>query len=154
MIIILGGRVWFAIRYNSYTIYLVISLYLIFVDFFMQKKLYYIKILGFIFLGLILFSLPFSYIEGITAGRSDKIAKMEDAFILSTYKTEPSYAFLKLYPGESTIEALAPVLQKLKYNVFSENLIKEDNSGTANFINTEPLMNIDEIVLSNGVIIL
>ena len=139
------GRSPFAIRYNSYTIYLVISLYLIFVDFFIQKKLYYIKILGFIFLGLILFSLPFSYIIGITFARNDKITKLEDAFILSTYKTEPFYAFLKLYPWEGKIETYAPVLQKLKYNVFSKNLIKEDNNGLANFINTEPLMNIDEI---------
>jgi len=145
MIIILGGRDAIASRYSSYTIYLIISLYLIFVDFFVLKKLYFIKILGFIFLGLVLFSLPFSYINGVALARNDRIKKLENAFILLTYDTEPSYAFKRLYPWDGKIEKYAPVLKKLKYNVFSENLIRVDNNDAVTFKDLEPLMNIDEI---------
>lgn len=118
---LLKSRVPYPSRYTTFTILLIIALYMILLDLnlFTKGRLY--KILRIVLVGLIILSTFISYYECLAVGQKFNAHRREQAFILYTYKTQPTEILRRIYPpsGEK-IEKYAPVLERLNYNVFSD----------------------------------
>jgi hypothetical protein len=70
----------------------------------------------------VLLSVITSYPNGIHWGRKEEESREKAAFVLSTYESQPDEALTEsLDPNNpKAVRKLAPVLQRLGYNVFSE----------------------------------
>lgn len=146
MLITMGREDPIASRYISYSIYITLSLYLIFVNLNLKSKNKYLKIFPIALIAFFIINFPLSISEGIIYGQNNKILKLQNAFLLSTYKTQPVDAFHSICPYcEDKVEEYAPLLEKLGYNVFYRNLYSESNFANLYYDNTEPLLQIDNV---------
>src|SRR5215204_2407033 len=110
-------------RYNSFSIPAVIGIYVVLLRSALSKKSYLTSALLGSLSALIMLSVPFSYSEGVKAGRATALYREEAAFILATYETQPDAllgAFDFTNPEFERVRERAPILEALGYNVFSE----------------------------------
>jgi hypothetical protein len=71
--------------------------------------------------GAVLLGVATSYPNGIDIGSNEKLSREKAAFVLSTYESQPDEALTEsLNPHAKVVREEAPVLQRLGYNVFSE----------------------------------
>jgi hypothetical protein len=71
--------------------------------------------------GAMLLGVATSYPDGIDIGSNEKLSREKAAFVLSTYESQPDEALTEsLNPHAKVVREDAPVLQRLGYNVFSE----------------------------------
>jgi hypothetical protein len=70
---------------------------------------------------VVLLSIPVSYYKGITAGKALENRREQAAYVLYTYSSQPDQC-LELVRNKTTdtVRRLAPQLERLGYNVFSE----------------------------------
>src|SRR5215204_3055084 len=117
------GETPFMPRYNSFSIPVVIGIYVVLLRSALSKKSYLTSALLGSRSALIMLSVPFSYSEGVEAGRATALYREEAAFILATYETQPDAllgAFDFTNPEFERVRERAPILEALGYNVFSE----------------------------------
>ena len=77
---------------------------------------------------VILSAATITYPRGIAAGKKTKVQRVEEAYILSTYQSQPDKILSEIAPGSARdagvgaklIRERGSVLQRLGYNVFSE----------------------------------
>ncbi|NQT66645.1 MAG: hypothetical protein HQ569_03595 [Actinobacteria bacterium] len=154
-IMIIGRNNAYDSRYTTYTILLIVSLYIMLVDLNIFTKNNFVKTLVGILIGFIILSIPISYYEGIIAGQKTKVERQRAAFILSTYDKQPS-KFLKVLSGiDGMIESYAPTLIKLNYNIFSKNQnLSENLPEFENLVINKHqfLFNIDETLINDVII--
>ena len=141
-------------RYSTFTILLVIVLYIIIIDLRTFTKSIFSKTLLIILILLITFSIPKAYYEGIYEGKIWKKDRSELAFILYTYDTQPEEILARLYPPSGKmIKKYAPVLERLGYNVFSESSKYPEFDIKLPINEVECLMRIDAISINNSIIL-
>jgi len=105
-------------RYVSFTIIGIIGIYCIFLHMYLQPGK---KLLRYMFFGLLLIILAgiiLGNLEGINAGKMNHDQREEMAFILLQYPNEPDHKLQLLYPNEEKVRELAPILERIGYNVF------------------------------------
>ena len=136
-------------RYTTFTVLIVVALYIILVDLGVFARSKVVKISNIILITLMVISIPMAISEGFYEGqkRSNE-SKREEAFLLYTYKTQPVDILKRLYPpsGEM-VEKYAPTLERLGYNVFSKEPMYPEFDNSLKLNNTEVLMGIDDIVI-------
>src|SRR5215204_258602 len=118
------GETPFMPKYNSFSIPAVIGIYVVLLRSALSKKSYLTTALLGSLSALIMLSVPFSYSEGVKAGRATALYREEAAFILATYETQPDALLGAFHLGDPQPELVreerAPILEALGYNVFSE----------------------------------
>jgi hypothetical protein len=108
-------------RYASFSVLLVIGVYAMLVKLAAEKgSRPAAAMLGALSVAVLL-SLPVSYSTGLNVGIQHKAEKEEAAAVLSTYESQPDellQSYLRRDPD--SLRRLAPLLENLEYNVFSE----------------------------------
>lgn len=108
-------------KYATYSILSVISIYAIHVKLAADHRSQATAALAGVLLGLILVTIPASYVLGLQKGKRGEARQERAAFVLATYDTQRNEAIQGLvHRRPEKIRTLAPTLQKLDYNVFSE----------------------------------
>ena len=106
-------------RYTIFSIPAVIGIYVILIKSTLDRRSYAVAGLSGALVLLVLISLPVSYAEGIRAGRMFEINRQKEAFLVSTYESQPS-ELLKKIPWVRRGTERIVMLKKLGYSVFSE----------------------------------
>jgi hypothetical protein len=110
-------------RYTTFSILAVASLYT------MLAKMVFARgssvgrtVLLITLFGAVLLSAGISYRNGTEVGRTQEASREWAAYVLKTYKSQPDgHLVLALsHPRPETVRRLAPVLERLGYNVFSK----------------------------------
>jgi len=148
-----SNRTTYSSRYATFTILLVVALYIMSVYLSLSTKSYiarYIaRIIKITFIVFIAISVYIAYCDAIPLGQEYKIHRQQQVFILSTYKTQPKVILRHIYPPSSKkIENYAPVLEKLKYNVFSGEQKYTGFSKDLSVNSSDALMRIDELSIN------
>lgn len=117
------GRVetgaFMASRYASFSLLAVIGLYAILSKLATQERSFLaIGMLG-AFVGVVVFSMPITYVEGLRAGDEDKRFKERLAFITYTYETQPDAALAEVFPSPEIVGSGSRILDELDYNAFA-----------------------------------
>lgn len=115
-------------RYTSFSILAVVSIYALLATMALKRGLSIrrpnISTILVVFLsGIVLLNAAISYPKGIKQGRHEKVRREEQAYILSTYESQPDELLSEIsgiYNGAWVVRERAPILQRLGYNVFSE----------------------------------
>lgn len=123
-----------ASRYVNWTILLPISVYVILAKLALERRDVLSKSLFGALAALIVLSMPISYAYGVQAGIRERESREMDAFILSTYRSQPDEVLVTLSPqllpaqekGQEALDQAADrvrqrarLLERLDYNVFS-----------------------------------
>ena len=109
-------------RYVTFPILAVVGIYVMLAKMALERRVVTDTLLLVAISGTILISAFISYPRGFDKGERWKEHMEEEAFILSTYQSQPAAA-LRGTPsidGATVKEELAPILDRLDYSVFSE----------------------------------
>lgn len=106
-------------RYTVFSIPAAISVYVIFVKLAFARRSKIIVGLCGVLVVFVLASIPVSYAEGIRAGSRVEVNRSKEAFIISTYESQPPKLLEKI-PHVGGDTTLLSTLQRLDYSVFSE----------------------------------
>ena len=150
----LSTRSTFPSRYTTFTILLVVALYIMSVYLNLFTKSNIIKIIKIVLIVFIAISVCISYYDGIYIGQGYKEHRQQQSFILSKYKILPIQILRHIYPpsGEK-IEKYAPVLEKLNFNVFcGEQKFPEFNKDLP-VNSSDALMRVDELSINTDKIL-
>ncbi len=107
-------------RYTTFPILAVVSVYVMLVKMALERRSILNTALLVALSGVILLSASISYPEGIKKGRQERAHNEEQAFVLYTYESQPDEALSELMRRTDVVRKQAPTLQRLGYNVFSE----------------------------------
>jgi hypothetical protein len=107
-------------RYTTFPILAVVSVYVMLVKTAFERRSNLNTALLVALSGVILLSASISYPEGIKKGRQERAHNEEQAFVLYTYESQPDEALSELMQRTDVVRKQAPTLQRLGYNVFSE----------------------------------
>lgn len=108
------------LRYLIYSLVLLCSVYCLICRLYLTSKMQNIPgACLVILLVVILGSLLFDYAGGITLGQRNFNLKSFLSSVLYNYETQPDDNLRMLYPDPDVVKKHAPVLRKLRYNVFS-----------------------------------
>ena len=108
-------------RYAPFPILAVVGVYVMLVKAALERRSIVSTLLAAALSGAILLSSFISYPEGIDKGRKERAAMEKQAFVLSTYEYQSDEALNESFrQGADMVRERAPVLQRLRYNVFSE----------------------------------
>jgi hypothetical protein len=113
-------------RYTTFSVLAVVSVYAMLVKTALEKRSMINTVLLTALAGAVLLSASISYPNGIAAGREWRAYTEQGAFVLSMYESQPDEALGILHPqGGAFVRSHAPTLQRLGYNVFSEQQASE-----------------------------
>jgi hypothetical protein len=113
-------------RYTAFSILAVISVYVMLLKMTLERRSSIRRpninaVLFVVLAGFVLFGVAISYPNGIDIGTREQVSREKAAFVLSTYGSEPDEALAgSLNPRARVVRDRAPILQRLGYNVFSE----------------------------------
>jgi hypothetical protein len=108
-------------RYTSFSILAVVSVYAMLVKMVLERRSVIRTVLLVAVCGITLVSAVTSYSTGIEEGSKEKVSREKAAFVLYTYESQPDEALVEsLNPRAKVVREHAPLLQRLGYNVFSE----------------------------------
>jgi hypothetical protein len=108
-------------RYAPFPILAVVGVYVMLVKAALERRSIVSTLLAAALSSAILLSSFISYPEGIDKGRKERAAMEKQAFVLSTYESQSDEALNESFrQGADMVRERAPVLQRLRYNVFSE----------------------------------
>ncbi len=106
-------------RYAVNAILFVVALYVIFLNLFLELRgNLAVRILYAAITCLIIISIPVSFVDGRNYARAGQKHLAEAASILATYEHQPDAALARIGPRASFIKEYAPVLKRLRYNLF------------------------------------
>lgn len=108
-------------RYVTFSILVTISVYAVLAKLWTERKTRITSALLGVLLMVVLLNIPFSYKTGVEEGVDSKMEREEEALVLYTYESQSveSLRMLRRRNPES-VKRLAPLLENLGYNVFSE----------------------------------
>lgn len=107
-------------RYASFTLPLVIALYVMLLDLITPRR-HLIPLAGIIImLGFITLSMPEAYVKGFASGSKIRAESERRAFILAGYESQPDEFLEVISPNVKAVKYYAVILKRLGYNVFSE----------------------------------
>jgi len=109
-----------ASRFSIFSILAVVSLYTMFAKLALERRSHVITALLGVMLGVMLVSIPASYMAGMEAGAATKTYRERAAYILATYKTQPDAALVAFGHDPERVRKYARILDRLDYNVFAE----------------------------------
>lgn len=112
-----GGMM--ASRYASFSLPVVIGLYAILAKLAASKRSFASVGLFGALVGVVVFSMPVNYVEGLRAGYEDELLKERLAFITYTYETQPDAALEEVFPSAEIVGSNSRILDELDYNVFA-----------------------------------
>ncbi|HET6658411.1 MAG TPA: hypothetical protein VFH16_00690 [Rubrobacter sp.] len=109
-------------RYTTFSILAVASVYAMLAKMVFATRASILRTVLLIALfGTILLSAGISYRNGIEVGRAQEASRERAAHVLETYRSQPDARLAAtLYPRAETVRRRAPLLERLGYNVFSE----------------------------------
>jgi hypothetical protein len=109
-------------RYSTFPILAVVGVYVMLAKIALERRVVISTLLLAVISGSILISACISYPNGLAEGKRWKDWMEEEAFLLSTYESQPAVALrsARSVSGATVKEELAPILDRLDYNVFSE----------------------------------
>ncbi len=108
-------------RYTTFSILAAVSVYAMLAKTTLESRSKTNTVLLVAFSGVVLLSAAISYWKGTEIGSNDRVYRERAAFVLSTYETQPDEALTEsLHPRPTFVRRMAPILQNLGYNVFSE----------------------------------
>jgi len=103
-------------RYTSFSILFVISLLILIIKYFSLRNISTITLLS-----IIIISLPLTYMYGLSNGKIWKLHKDCLASILKNYTSQPDELYTEFYfPSAEKVKEIAPILESLNFNVFSQ----------------------------------
>ena len=113
-------------RYATFSVLGVVSVYAILLKRGLEERSIINTVLLTALTGAVLVSAFISYPNGIDVGREWRAYMEQGAFVLSTYESQPDEALGILHPqGGAFVRSHASTLQKLGYNVFSDQQASE-----------------------------
>jgi hypothetical protein len=112
-------------RYATFSILAVVSVYAMLVKMTLERRTSLrrptiLTVLLVALSGAVLLSAAISYSKGMDAGNQERAFREEAAFALSTYDSQPDEVLASIRPRIDDVRTYAPILQRLGYNVFSE----------------------------------
>jgi hypothetical protein len=107
-------------RYTTFPILAVVAIYAMLAKTALERRSIPNTVLLVALSGVILLSTSVSYREGIKKGREERAHNEEQAYVLYTYESQPDDALSELMRRTDVVRKQAPTLQRLGYNVFSE----------------------------------
>lgn len=107
-------------RYTIFSILTVVSVYAILVKLAWARKSHVVTALLGSLLGLVLLSIPTSYLLGVKAGEETKQYREEIAETVLNYESQPDSAFVRVVGQPQYVREYAPFLERHAYNVFAE----------------------------------
>jgi hypothetical protein len=119
----LSDQVWgkaTSSRYAIFTILTVVSIYAVFVKLAWERRSQITAACLGVLLGIVLLSIPTSYLSGPAYGEGIKAHREEAAKILLDYKSQPDEALGKLGYRPKRIKPYIPFLERHAYNAFTE----------------------------------
>lgn len=107
-------------KYPTFTVLAVIGAYVMVIKLALEQR----SRTGAALLGLlavmITISVPFSYVEGLDAGKKLEANREKAAYVISTYESQPDEALTVVNRSSWRVRDWAPILERLGYTVFSE----------------------------------
>ena len=107
-------------RYTTFPILAVVALYAMLAKTALERRSIPNTVLLVALSGVILLSTSISYREGIKRGKEERADNEELAYVLYTYESQSDDALSELMRRTDVVRKQAPTLQRLGYNVFSE----------------------------------
>jgi hypothetical protein len=107
-------------RYTTFPILVVVAIYAMLAKTALERRSIPNTVLLVALSGVILLSASISYREGIKKGREERAHNEEQAYVLYTYESQSDDALSELMRRTDVVRKQAPTLQRLGYNVFSE----------------------------------
>ena len=107
-------------RYTTFPILAVVAVYAMLAKTALERRSILNTVLLVALSGVILLSASISYREGIRKGKEERAENEEEAYILYTYESQSDDALSELMRRTDVVRKQAPTLQRLGYNVFSE----------------------------------
>lgn len=107
-------------RYAVFSILTVVSIYAVFVKLAWERTSQVTTAVLGVLLGLVLLSIPTSYLLGPAGGEATEAYRAETAKILLDYKSQPDEALAKLGYAPKRIKPYIPFLERNDYNAFAE----------------------------------
>ena len=116
-----GAQFVSAARYVTFSILATISIYAVLTKLWTERKTRITSALLGVLLMVVLLNIPFSYKRGIDEGTNIRAEREEAALVLYTYESQSDESLSMLRPrNPESVRRLAPILEQLSYNVFSE----------------------------------
>jgi hypothetical protein len=110
-----------ASRYATFAIPAVAALYAVFAKLVWQRSSIVAYVLFGVVLVLVLVSVPFSYRGGVQKGEETRTVRESQAFVALTHESQPDELLEGyLHPNVQFVRDIAPLLERLRYNVFAE----------------------------------
>jgi hypothetical protein len=107
-------------RYTTFPILVVVGIYAMLAKTALERRSIPNTVLLVALSGVILLSASISYREGIKKGGEERAHNEEQAYVLYTYESQSDDALSELMRRTDVVRKQAPTLQRLGYNVFSE----------------------------------
>jgi len=107
-------------RYTTFPILAVVAVYAMLAKTALERRSIPNTVLLVALSGVILLSASISYQQGIRKGKEERAENEEEAYILYTYESQSDDALSELMRRTDVVRKQAPTLQRLGYNVFSE----------------------------------
>src|SRR5829696_10164207 len=107
-------------RYTTFPILAVVGIYAMLAKTALERRSIPNIVLLVALSGVILLSASISYREGIRKGKEERAHNEEQAYVLYTYESQSDDALSELMRRTDVVRKQAPTLQRLRYNVFSE----------------------------------
>lgn len=117
----LGAETALAPRYTTFSLLAVVSVYAIFAKLWTDGGGRLLQGAFAALTAVVMLSVPVSYSNGFQLGATEEASRQKAATVLEEYESRPDEDLRILHRRPQIVESRAPELQRLDYNVFSEN---------------------------------